>query len=664
MEYLRSLTNTTKKGTNAFNLTSCAKELGFSTKVVEGNILLIEKEILPCIAHVIIDSKYMHFIVIHEICKKHIVVADPSSGIKKLSYDEFNKISTNKFIFLKPYKTIPIIKNEKEFLKLCINILKDYKNVFTSIIIFSFIYTLMNIATSYSFQFIIEESISILSKRNLIFIGAIVIFMTFFKNIMHYYRIKLFNFISIKIDMILMNNTIRHIISLPYQYYKSKTTGDILSRVTDLSNIKNNISNFFLYIFVDCFLALFVLFFLIKINLNMTILSCIILVLYIIIVKVFNAILEDKIMSSRQAVSQVNSTIVESLESVDTIKGLNVERIFKDRFKRIYEKYLKINHSFNNLYNVEDLIKNIIDGIGINIIIFIGASYVLKNKMTIGELITYNALIIYFFEPLKNVIDSTISIKEFKISIKRIIDIYSIKEEKLIVDNKYVEKLVKGDIVIRNLSYSYNGQNKILNGINMEIKESKKVLISGESGSGKSTLMKIIMKYYSVDNNVVEINNKDLNDYNLLEIRRDICYISQSEKLLTDTVYNNIVLDRKVDYDDFLKVAKLFRIDEIVKDNILKYNMLLEENGFNISGGERQKIILARGVLKKSNIYILDESFSQIDINSERIILKELFDILKDKTVIVISHRFNNNDLFDATYTVKEGYLYNGCVSV
>ena len=91
--------------------------------------------------------------------------------------------------------------------------------------------------------------------------------------------------------------------------------------------------------------------------------------------------------------------------------------------------------------------------------------------------------------------------------------------------------------------------------------------------------------------------------------------------------------------------------------------MLLEENGFNISGGERQKIILARGLIKTSNIYILDESFSQIDIKTEREILLDLFNILKDKTVIVVSHRFNNNDLFDKTYTIKEGNLFEECIS-
>ena len=134
--------------------------------------------------------------------------------------------------------------------------------------------------------------------------------------------------------------------------------------------------------------------------------------------------------------------------------------------------------------------------------------------------------------------------------------------------------------------------------------------------------------------------------------------------LFSDSIYNNIVLEREVTYDKFLDICKKVHVDLIADKNISKYDFLIEENGFNISGGERQKIIIARSLLKESSIYIFDESFSELDIESEKNILTNIFELLTNKTIIVISHRFNNNELFDKVFTLKNGEIYNGCCRV
>jgi ABC-type bacteriocin/lantibiotic exporter with double-glycine peptidase domain len=192
----------------------------------------------------------------------------------------------------------------------------------------------------------------------------------------------------------------------------------------------------------------------------------------------------------------------------------------------------------------------------------------------------------------------------------------------------------------------------------MNITKGERIFLCGQSGSGKSTLVKMLIKYYEIENDIIKIDNKDINDYNLLELRRDICYVSQKEKILTDSIYNNVVLDRDISYDEFLKLCKIFQIDNIVKNNICKYDMFLEEDGFNISGGERQKIIMARALIRNCSIYIFDESLSQVDVYNERIILTKIFEYLKDKTIIFISHRFDNKYLFDKVFNLGEGKIY------
>ena len=151
----------------------------------------------------------------------------------------------------------------------------------------------------------------------------------------------------------------------------------------------------------------------------------------------------------------------------------------------------------------------------------------------------------------------------------------------------------------------------------------------------------------------ISINNIDINHYHLDILRNNITYVSQQEYLFNDTLYNNITLGREIDKNEIEKVVKMLYLNEVGS-----LNRMVEENGFNFSGGERQRIILARSVLKKSSIYIFDEALSQIDVVKERDILINIFKYLKDKTIIVISHRFDNKDLFERIIRIEKGSIY------
>ncbi len=165
------------------------------------------------------------------------------------------------------------------------------------------------------------------------------------------------------------------------------------------------------------------------------------------------------------------------------------------------------------------------------------------------------------------------------------------------------------------------------------------------------------MKYYSVNRSTVFINNYDINDISLNTIKNNISYISQDEILYTGSIKDNIKLNRNIDDKEFLKVTKITRVDEIINNSLLGYDMILEENGFNISGGQKQRIILARALLKKSNIILIDEGLNQIDINLERKILKDIFRVYKNKTIIIVSHRKENIDLYDKVIKISNGKL-------
>jgi len=241
-----------------------------------------------------------------------------------------------------------------------------------------------------------------------------------------------------------------------------------------------------------------------------------------------------------------------------------------------------------------------------------------------------------------------------KNSIQRINNILNFKYEEL---DKTTNLNITGDIIVKKLEFSYNNKLKIIDDISLTINNKDKVLILGPSGSGKSTLLKILYKYYEIKREQILINNYDLNDYSLKDIRKNITYISQNEQLYSDTIRNNIVLDREIDEKKFIDICNITYTNEIVKENPLAYDYRLEENGANISGGQRQRIILARALLKDSKIILIDEGLNEIDINLERKILKNIFIYYKDKTIIIVSHRLDNMDLYNRVIKIESGKI-------
>ena len=213
--------------------------------------------------------------------------------------------------------------------------------------------------------------------------------------------------------------------------------------------------------------------------------------------------------------------------------------------------------------------------------------------------------------------------------------------------------VVNGKIEFRNLSFSYNGVRNIIDNFYLKIDDKSKVLILGDSGVGKSTLLKLVYKYYETPRGMVYINDKDIQDFELGDIRSNITYVSQNEILYTDTIKNNIILYRDISEEEYLKVSRLVYVEDIILKNKLSYDYMLEENGANISGGQRQRIILARALLKKGKVILIDEGLNEIDPKLEKKILKNIFREYKDRTFIIISHRKDNIEMYDKVINVS-----------
>lgn len=639
IERLRDMTKTDRNGTTAYHIVETAKALGFESYGIECDLENIDKNkiFLPAIAYTVIDNSYKHFLVIYEINfkNKFLIIADPADKIKKMSFDEFKKIFKNILIIIYPIRnlTSQTTLTKKTFLK---KIFKKYRNLLIKIFTLTFIFMLLNIMG----LIILKSMFKLSNYKYLIITFLICILIETLKLFNNIFKNKLIIKLDYEIDNYLTNEIFSKIISLPYKFYRNRTTGEILSRINDLEKVKQFILDI-ISCFINICLILVSSFFLISINLKLFLITLFIVFLKTVIYLLFHKKLYNSIKAVKKEKETVNSYMIETITGFETIKGLNLERKFVSNLKHRYEKYLEKKDGLNKIYNKSIISKEFVNNLGFTSLIFTGLILVKQNIITFGDLIIYTSFLSYFLDPIKQLFEIEKEMKEAIISIEKIINLYY-------DENKKTTKEKIKEITIKNLNYSYNDKKFIIEKFNMKIKPRDKVMLFGPSGSGKSTILKLIKKYYETNN--IKINNK-------IKENENVIYVSQNEILFTDTLYNNIVLNRNISEEKIKEVMSMCSIDSIFKNNILSYNMLIEENGFNISGGEKQRIILARTLLTDFEVLLLDESFSEMDINLERKIIKNILSKFKDKIIIMVSHRKDNLDLFNTLIEFKNNKI-------
>ena len=561
---------------------------------------------------------------------------------------DFTNVWTGYLMLFEKIKPISVITSDKKLMKMIWLVLFNNKSIIVFLTILSLLITLYSIGTSFYSQIIFDKVINT-EVNNLIIITIFFSILYILKNISNYVRNYLIIYLNQKIDISIILSTFSNIILLPFTFYQGKTSGEVLSRINDLSHFKIFISRIIVTIFLDIivFITSFIIIYFIKREFIMLII--IMLIVYMLIILIFNPIIKRINIKNQMNNEIVNNDIIESTKSFETIKNLNIQDNIILKFEKDYNKLIATSYYGEKINNILLLLKSLLGDLGLLVLNFICFRFIMKNNLTMGNYMTITLLFNYILSPIDNFISLLNEYHFVKNSIRRVNDLLDADKE-IIADNKLE---LNGNIEVRNLSFTFNNKYYPLNNVNLSIKNGERVLILGESGIGKSTLLKLIYKYYDVDRGQIFINGYDINDYTLADIRGNITYISQNEMLYTDSIRNNIILDRNISENDFLNVCKMTYVDEIIKDNILGYDYITEENGSNLSGGQRQRIILARGLLKNSKIIMIDEGLSQIDIKLERIILENLFWTYQDKTFIVVSHRENNTDLYDRVIRLR-----------
>lgn len=668
---IREVAGTDKQGTNVAGVIKAAEQLGFNAKGVKGSKAAFFSDFpLPCIAHVIVDGNLLHYVVVHKITKKYVVIADPGVGIVKLTPEEFFGEVYDEG---KPPKyqwsgvLILLVKNEtfkkgdqtKGLFSRFFHLLIPQKKLLLHIFMASLVYTILGIVGAFYFKELIDSVLPDGLQKTLMTLSIGVILLNIFKVILNAFRSHLLLYLSQKLDIALLFGYYRHVIELPMNFFGTRKVGEIISRFNDAGKVRDAISGATLTIMIDTFMAIAGAIILYMQNANLFAITVMIVFLYGIIVICFHKWYEKLNRKQMEDNAQLTSYMVESLNGIQTIKAYNAERKANRETEIKFVRLLRSIFNLSWVSNLQTSLKVFVELVGGIVILWVGGIAVINGDMTIGALITFNSLLAYFLDPVKNLINLQPQIQTAMVAADRLGEILDLEAERTTNEQrKIVPTSLAGEIEMKNLNFRYGTRKLVLENINLRINKGEKVAFVGESGSGKTTLSKLLLHFYSPESGEIMINGINIEDIQLEGLRERIVYIPQETFLFSGSIFDNLTLGLDAaTMDDIIDASKMAQAHDFINEMPLRYETRLEENGSNLSGGQRQRLAIARAMLKKPDILILDEATSNLDAITERALDRTIHEFAKDMTTIFIAHRLSTIKNCDRIYVMDKGKI-------
>ena len=460
-------------------------------------------------------------------------------------------------------------------------------------------------------------------------------------------------FITRTVEKDLRDKLFDHFLRIKLSSIQDIKNGEIMSYfVKDIGEIRGFTYRFLSHASRVFFIFVITIIMMIQVDLSLTIAAICPIVLTTYIILILKNYVEKSFKKSQRYFTNLSEYVQESTDAIRTTKAYSGETNQLKKFIK-KNKILKMGNIAVDIYST--LLSSsvmICFGFCYGITILYGSKLVLEKKITIGDFVAFTGYIDLFLTPLFWIPGIISKFKRAQISFNRLDKVFTLEKENLMLEGISSSKRISGDIKIQNLSFNYPGNlDMILDDITVEIKQGETLGIIGTIGSGKTTLMNLLLRLYPVSNGKIFIGGQDINDLDLAKLRNSISYITQDNFLFSTTIKDNISLFRDEFQDKEIEESteKSMISGEIekMKNGI---NTIIGERGIDLSGGQKQRVVISRAFLNKSNIVIFDDTFSALDNKTEKLLLENIKELVKDKTCIIISNRIS--DIKDANHII------------
>ncbi|MBV6622468.1 MAG: peptidase domain-containing ABC transporter [Rivularia sp. (in: Bacteria)] len=658
----REVVGTGQQGSNLLGLKQGAESLGFNTRAVKASLEAIDKPTIPLPA--IIHWKGYHWVVLYGKRGQKYIVADPGVGIRYLGKKLFLEGWTDGVILLLEPDPVRFFTQEDEKKKIggfgrFLRYVLPYRAILVQTLLLNLVLGLLSLASPFLIQILTDDVLVRGDIHLLTSVVIAVIAMHLVSSSLQLAQSNLVAHFAQRLQLGLIFEFGRQILRLPLSYYESRRSGEIVSRLEDIQEINQLISQAVVSLPSQLFIALVSLSFMLFYSVKLAVAACMIAVLMTLSTVVFLPTLQQKIRSLLVLSAENQGILVETFKGAITLKTTAAAPQFWEEFQSRFSRHANFTFRTMQISIINGVFSNLVSGIGSIALIWFGSNLVIHQELTIGMLIAFNAMNGNFTSFIKTAIDFVDEFTRAKTATQRLTEIIETTPE-IPDENKKPWVTIQGnaDIICNNLNFYHSGRVDLLKDFSLNIPGGKVIALIGKSGCGKSTLAKLIAGLYPLQSGNIRFDIYNLDDLSLECLRQQVVLVPQEAHFWSRSITENFRLGSpNINFEQIIKACRIAEADEFISKLPDKYQTVLGEFGANLSGGQRQRLAIARAIVNNPPVLILDESTGALDPISEAQVLKQLLTHRQGQTTILISHRPRVIRQADWIIMLEEGKL-------
>jgi ATP-binding cassette subfamily B protein len=654
LQQIRNLSETTREGSSLLGLSDAAENLGFRSMGVQIDFNTLAEEVpFPCVAH----WNKNHFVVVYKIDKNNkVYISDPSYGLITYTREEFIKSwigenaneNTEEGIVLILETTPSFFQTEfdAEESKASFTFLSKYLLKYKSLVIQLAVGLLGGSLLSLIFPFLTQSIVDVGIQNqdiNFIYVVLLAQIMLFLGRMgIETIRSWILLHLSARINISIISDFFIKLMRLPISFFDTRMTGDIMQRINDHHRIEQLLTSSSLntlFSLVNLIIFSIVLLFY---DYRLFLVYLVGAVLYIGWISFFLKKRKELDYKRFSQVSQEQSKVIELINGMQEIKMHNAEKQKRWDWEFLQVKLFKIRIKSLSLEQWQSVGGNFINQMKDILVSFLSAKLVLSGNLTLGMMLSVQYIIGQLNSPLLQLIDFIKQTQDAKISLERLGEIHD-KDDEEDKNEQYVTDVPKRDIEIKDMSFRYIGSDvPVFENLSLTIPYQQTTAIVGASGSGKTTLLKLLMKFYDPDQGEIRIGNTNMKNISPRYWRDHCGVVMQEGYVFNDTIANNIAVgEDHIDKQKLRRAVEIANIKDFIEGLPLSYNTKIGNEGVGVSGGQKQRLFIARAVYKSPEYILFDEATSALDANNEKVIMENLEQFFKGKTAVVIAHRLS-----------------------
>jgi len=652
LDYLRELTYMGKQGVSLLGISDAAEHIGLQSLAVKTNFDRLNKDIpLPCIAH----WKQEHFVVVYQVSDTHVWIADPAVGKFKLSKEEFLESWVSDvddgeelgvLLLLEPTPEFYLQEGQtvdKSGFGYIFSYFKQYRPLLVQLGLGLILGSIIQIVFPFLIKSIVDTGIfhDDVGFITIVIIAQLVLYTT--QIAVEQFRSWILLHVSVRVNISLVSDFLIKLTKLPIRFFDTKISGDLLQRIADHERVhrfltSTSLISIFTFVNIIAFSAILLYW-------NSLVFAIFMggTLLYLGWILLFQRLRRDLDYKRFDQSTENHNNLMEMINGMQEIKLHNAEKQKRWAWERIQARLFRTGMDSLRIGQIQRTGARFFNETKNLLILFVVAKAVLDNQMTLGMLLAVQYIVGQLNLPINQLMEFLRNRQEAKISLERMNEIHLQKDEENL-EEKITLLPESGDLYLEHVAFQYDGPHSptVLRNVNLHIPKGRTTAIVGTSGSGKTTILKLLLNFYQPTEGIIRLGDITLGNINNRLWRNKCGVVMQDGYIFYDSIAKNIALgDEIIDKRKLLKAVKVANIQSFIESLPLGYNTKIGKDGLGLSQGQKQRILIARAVYKNPQYIFFDEATTALDAYNEMLIMENLEDYFRGRTVVVVAHRLS-----------------------